>query len=51
MACGSCGGSSQPAAKYRVTTEQDPTGKVYLSETEARAEVSRVGGGTITRVS
>lgn len=48
--CGSCGGSSGPAQKYELTTE-DGTKRTFLSETEARIALAQSGGsGTITIV-
>lgn len=49
MGC-NCNGTNQPSAKWKLTTAEDQTGKVYLSETEAKAAMSRAGGGTITRI-
>lgn len=49
MGC-NCGSGKSPSTKYELTTEADPAGRVFLSETEAEVARVRAGGGTITRI-
>lgn len=46
-----CGGKSGSSTKFKVTYPNGGGTEVYLSETEAKAAVSRNGGGTIERIS
>lgn len=47
--CGSSGARG-PATKYKVTLPSGGGTRVFLTEPEAKAAVSRAGGGTIEPV-
>ena len=45
-----CGGGTRTTTKFEVTFNDGST-RVYLSETEAKVEIQRRGGGTMRAVS
>ena len=49
MGC-NCGGGTRTTTKFEVTFNDGST-RVYLSETEAKVEIQRRGGGTMRAVS